>query len=78
AEPLRFMDYLLRAPVRSVVLHGAGVAVTVPAPERFAVHKLIVSSRRLTDAIGAAKSRKDVMQAGELIVALKEGGRIDA
>ncbi|WP_204326202.1 GSU2403 family nucleotidyltransferase fold protein, partial [Stenotrophomonas maltophilia] len=24
AEPLRFMDYLLRAPVRSVVLHGAG------------------------------------------------------
>ena len=70
AQPLRFLDYLLHRPVRSVVLFGPGVSVQVPAPERFAVHKLMVSNRRRDDAIGQAKARKDVLQAGELIEAL--------
>lgn len=30
----------------------------VPAPERYAVHKLIVASRRLADALGRAKTRQ--------------------
>jgi len=77
AEQLNFMDYLIRNPQRSVVLRGAGVAVTVPAPERFAVHKLIISTRRLNDLQGQAKARWDVLQAGEIIMALHEGGRID-
>lgn len=70
AQPLRFMDFLIRHSVRSVVLHGPGVPVNVPAPERFAVHKLIVSGRRHQDAVGTAKSRKDIVQAGEVIEAL--------
>jgi hypothetical protein len=74
-EPLRFMDYLLSAPIRSVVLYGPGVSVNVPAPERFAVHKLIVSMRRPTDAVGSAKSRKDLAQSGELILAFDQSGR---
>jgi hypothetical protein len=75
AEPLRFMDYLLSAPIRSVVLYGPGVSVNVPAPERFAVHKLIVSMRRPTGAVGSAKSRKDLAQSGELILAFDQSGR---
>lgn len=39
AEPMRFLDYLIHQPVRSVLLHKAGVALSVPAPDRYAVHK---------------------------------------
>jgi len=56
AENLRFLDYLIYEPVRTVLLHRKGVSVNVPAPERYAVHKLTVSSRRLTDAPGRAAS----------------------
>jgi hypothetical protein len=74
AEPLRFMDFLLHTPVRSVMLHGSGVAVTVPSPDRFAVHKLIISQRRLNDVAGQAKARKDLAQATELIEAMRLAG----
>ena len=47
AQPLRFLDYLLYGEVPTVVLHGPGIAVNVPAPERYAVHKLIVATRRV-------------------------------
>lgn len=67
ATPLRFMDFLLRDTVEATVLHGDGVLVRVPAPARYAVHKLIVSRKR-----GQAnpKRRKDVEQAQALIEAL--------
>jgi hypothetical protein len=77
AEPLRFMDYLIREPQRSVLLHGSGISVTVPEPERFAVHKLIIATRRRDDAAGRLKSQKDVMQAGEIISAVIQGGRTE-
>jgi hypothetical protein len=64
AEPLRFLDYLIREPEPAVVLHNAGVYVLVPAPERYAVHKLIVSRRRRA---GAAKQQKDVQQSAGLL-----------
>jgi hypothetical protein len=75
AEPLRFMDFLLRDPVRSVLLHGAGIAVTVPSPPRFAIHKMIISQRRQKDAVGQAKARKDLVQAAEIINAMQHAGR---
>jgi hypothetical protein len=64
AEPLRFLDYLIHEPEPAVVLHDAGVYVLVPAPERYAVHKLIVSRRRRP---GAAKQEKDIHQAASLL-----------
>lgn len=67
AQPLRFLDFLLHQPVRAIVLHGPGIPVLVPAPERFAIHKLIVASRRRTDDDGTAKTRKDLAQAQRLI-----------
>ncbi|WP_037150253.1 nucleotidyltransferase family protein [Rhizobium freirei] len=72
AENLRFLDYLIYEPVRTVLLHREGVSVLVPAPERYAVHKLIVASRRLTDALGRAKADKDRSQASLLFEALVE------
>jgi len=70
AQPLRFLDYLIHEPEPAVILYGAGVYVHVPAPERFAIHKLIVSRRRHSGA--AAKKGKDIEQAESLLVALVE------
>lgn len=70
AQPLRFLDFLIYEPVRAVMLHKGGISVLVPAPERFAVHKFIVASRRPTDANGIAKRDKDVRQAFLLFDAL--------
>ncbi len=72
AQPLRFLDFLIHEPVRAVLLHGAGVPVLVPAPERFAVHKLIVAARRTGDGLG--KSHKDRRQAAHLAAAMAELG----
>ena len=71
AQALAFLDFLIREPVRSALLHEAGVAVVVPAPNRFAVHKLIVAARRSE----LAKSTKDVDQAAALIDAFEATGR---
>lgn len=70
AQPLRFLDFLIREPIRSVLLHQSGVPILIPAPERYAVHKLIVASRRRADGNGLAKRTKDVMQAGSIMEAL--------
>jgi len=78
AEPLRFLDFLIYQPARAVVLHGAGVPVLVPSPERFAVHKLIVGSRRRVDDDGTVKSRKDRRQAEVLMTAMLDTRRSDA
>jgi hypothetical protein len=72
AQPLRFLDFLIYQPIRAVLLHGAGVPVNVPAPERFAIHKLIVASRRRTDNDGTAKSRKDRAQAATIMEVMAE------
>jgi len=65
AEPLRFLDFLIHRPEPAVVLHGAGIYVNVPAPERYAVHKLIVTHRRVGP--GKAKQAKDLLQAEALL-----------
>lgn len=75
AQALRYLDFLIRKPVQSVLLHKGGVAVTVPAPERYAVHKLIVANLRQHDNAGYAKARKDAVQAGLLIEALALNSR---
>jgi hypothetical protein len=64
AQPLRFLDFLIREPERAVLLHGAGVLVSVPAPQRYALHKLIVTRRRRE---GDAKRNKDLAQAAALL-----------
>jgi hypothetical protein len=72
AEPLRYLDFLIRDPVRTVMLHRGGVPVLVPDPARFAVHKLIVAARR---SGGNQKDLKDLQQAEQLAAALAAFGR---
>lgn len=67
AQPLRFLDFLIYNAVPAVMLHGPGVMIRVPAPERFAIHKIILSQRRPS---GIAKTDKDIMQAEALIKVL--------
>jgi hypothetical protein len=69
AQPLRFLDFLIRDPAPAVILHASGIYVYVPAPERFAVHKLILSLYR---PAAIAKRDKDLRQAERLIEALAE------
>ena len=70
ALPLRFLDYLLHEPVQAALLYRSGVLVNVPDPARYAIHKLIVATRRASSA--AAKARKDIEQSAALIRVLAE------
>jgi hypothetical protein len=70
AQPFRFLDYLIHQPIQAAVLYRAGILVNVPQPARYAVHKLIVATRR--SPVAALKSRKDVEQAAALLRVLAE------
>lgn len=70
AQLLRFLDFLIYQEVDAVALHGPGIPVKVPEPERFCLHKLLVSQLRRGSAANRAKSRKDLAQAGILIQVL--------
>jgi hypothetical protein len=69
-QPQRVLDYLVVDPVESILLVGGGAPTHIPNPARFALHKLIVSQRR--NPIEAAKKRKDLLQAQQLIELLLE------
>ena len=69
AEPMRFLDYLIEESQPATVPVGSGLLIRVPAPARFALHKLVVSQRR--PAALAAKSRKDLEQAAAVLEVLK-------
>ena len=77
AVPLRFLDYLLRDTIEVAILTRFGALASVPAPERYAVHKLIVSTMRRDTGESAVKADKDVFQAGILIEALSVKRRQD-
>jgi len=69
AQSLHFLNYLISDPIDAVTPYMEGLLVKIPRPERFAIHKLIISQRRK----GArAKPRKDVEQARAIIWAMAE------
>jgi hypothetical protein len=70
AKGLPYLAYLLGTSQQVPVLSPHGVVmVRVPAPERLAVHKLLVSQLRST---ASAKPEKDLRQAATLIEALAD------
>ena len=70
AQALPYLDFSLNSAIDAVVLYRDGLPVRIPAPERFAIHKLIVASvRRGTHR---AKAEKDLAQAAWLVEALSE------
>jgi hypothetical protein len=72
AQPLRYLDFLIYREVQAAILFGAGIAANVPAPERFALHKLLVSRLRVQTRDSQAKAAKDLRQAAELLDVLSE------
>lgn len=70
-QPLRFMEFLLEEVEQAVLFAGeVSVVVNLPAPSRYALHKLLVAAERR----GAfqAKAAKDLAQAGMLLAVLRE------
>ena len=67
AVAFRYLDYLLHDTVEAAALSRFGALVNVPAPERYAVHKLIVSTMPKDTGESAAKADRDVAQSGILI-----------
>lgn len=65
-QPLKFMEFSMVDIVQAVVFCAEGATlVNIPRPDRFAVHKLIVSAeRKISESV---KSAKDVRQANAII-----------
>lgn len=65
-QPLKFMDFSLEQVHQAALLSDDGaVVVNIPAPARFAVHKLIVHGERAGSF--RTKANKDLLQAAALI-----------
>jgi hypothetical protein len=69
AAPLQHLDWLVESPLNAAALWGSGVAVKIPRPARYAVHKLILAQKR--GSTDRAKRAKDLDQADALMTALR-------
>lgn len=70
AQPLRFLEQLSRD---TIVVDHEGIAIRLPHPAAFALHKLIVSGRRGRPE----KAGKDLRQGLEILDVLAALGRLD-
>lgn len=68
AQALAYLEFSLVEPIDAVVLYREGIPVRIPAPERYAIHKLIVASART--GTHRAKVEKDLAQVAALIEVL--------
>jgi len=70
ATALPFLSYLLaKTQICTLISREGSCPVRVPSPERFAIHKLVVSQLRTNMDV---KSQKDIMQASILLAAMAE------
>lgn len=65
AQPLSHLGYLIEEPIPCCVINGEAIAVMVPQPLKFGLHKLIVS--QLRDVTSGAKAHKDLHQAYQIL-----------
>ena len=63
ASGVPYLDYLLQEPISTVVPYDAGIVVAVPAPEHYAIHKIMLSVEPSRDR---HKRTKDRQQAATL------------
>lgn len=68
AEPLRFLDYLIKEPQQAVAMTRNGILVSVPQSARYALHKCIVCQYRRDDV----KRAKDILQAESILTVLED------
>jgi hypothetical protein len=73
-QPLKFMEYSLEQTTQGCVFSNlGGCVVNLPAPERFAIHKLIVHGERpISERV---KSTKDILQAASIVSYFLENGQ---
>lgn len=75
-EPLKFMEFSLEQTTQGCLFSNLGACVVnLPAPERYAVHKLIVFGERPLNE--RAKATKDLLQAASLASYFLENGQAD-
>lgn len=73
-EPLKFMEFSLEQTTQGCLFSNLGACiVNLPAPERYAVHKLIVYGER--PVTERAKVTKDLLQAASLASYFLENGQ---
>lgn len=72
AQPLRFLDYLLQ---NTICIEAEGLKINVPHPAAFALHKLIISSRR-TKEEKLLKDRKEALAVLTALVRKGDEGEI--
>lgn len=70
AYALPLLDYIMEEAVEGAVVDGGGALVRVPAPARFAFHKLMVSQARGGSEI--MRSDKDMSQSAQVFSRLAE------
>lgn len=76
-EPLKFMEFSLQGTTQGCLISRTGACtVNLPAPERYAVHKLIVYGER--PVAERAKATKDLLQAASLANYFAQSGQTDA
>ncbi len=68
AEPVRFLDYLIKDPQQAVVLTRNGILVSVPQSARYALHKCLIFQYRRDDV----KRQKDLLQAESILTVLED------
>ena len=69
-QPLKFMEYVLENLGQAAVFCDEGsVAVNIPHPARYALHKLLVYGERKASFV--QKAQKDLWQAAALLECLK-------
>lgn len=76
-QPLKFMEFSLEGTTQGCIFAAQGACiVNLPAPERFAVHKLIVYGERPQRE--SAKASKDLLQAASLVAWFLDNGQAAA
>lgn len=70
AAPIKYLSLLLEDTVPAAAVNGGAILVSVPAPARFALHKLLVSQTR--SIVQQTKAPKDLHQAALLLEVLAE------
>ena len=70
ANCLPYLDFLIEDFIKGAVVDGGGVLVNVPAPERFAFHKLATAEMR--GVTEQTKAEKDLLQAAQVLEILLE------
>lgn len=75
-EPLKFMEFSLEQTIQGCIFGNPGAClVNLPAPERFAVHKLVVFGERPANL--RTKAVKDLLQAASLASYFLENAQAD-